>query len=179
MDDVKYALRILHRSPGFSAMAIVVLALAIAANTAIFSVINALLLRPLPVRAPEALTFVYSKNPAYPMVVGYDEAASWADRTEFFSGVATMAEASASIGDGPQAVMARGEAVSSNYFAVLGLAAARGRVLSDGFDDRSDASPAVVISDRLWRRRFAADPTVIGRPLRLARWFAFGLHVSG
>src|SRR5688572_25419228 len=114
MDDVKYALRILHRSPGFSAMAIAVLALAIAANTAIFSVINALLFRPLPVHAPEELTFVYSKTPAFPMVVTHDEAKSWADRTEFFSGVAIMSEASASISDGSQAVAVRGEAVSSN-----------------------------------------------------------------
>ena len=163
--DVVHGARALRRSPGFTSGAVMVLALSIGVNTAVFSIINAVLFRPLPVRAPSELAFVYPDRNV--LVVAYEEMTSWRQATEIFSDVASVSGDSAQLGLGLDKTRMEGESVSTNYFELLGLSASKGRVLSPTIDEAADAAPVVVISNRVWRRKFDADPDIIGRVIRL------------
>ena len=168
MGDLRYAIRVLKRSPAFTAIAIAVLALGIGANTAIFSIVNALLLRPLPVRAADELAFVYAAQAENPVPTSYREAMSWRGGELLTDVATTSGDSAVVIGDGLR-VQLRGESVSTNYFEFLGISATRGRVLSPQLDEDPSAAPAVVMSDRAWRTHFNGDPNVIGRVVRLDR----------
>ncbi|MEO7189613.1 MAG: ABC transporter permease [Vicinamibacterales bacterium] len=164
--DVQYAARRLRRSPGFTVAAFLVLALGIGANVAIFSIVNALLIRPLPVEAPEELVFIDRATSTFTCCT-VREANAYDAATDIFRGVATFRSQTSTLGVGPDAMEALGESVSTNYFGVLGLRPRLGRAFST-IDDVPGATPVVIISERLWRSRFDADPNVLGRRLRLA-----------
>ncbi len=162
--DLRYALRRMRRSPGFTVVGVTVLALGIGVNTALFSIVNALFFRPLQVRAPEQLLYVYSTNLSG-QVTGMIQPDDFeflrvqaADLVEFTSHTAGSIALSV---DG-ETERVSGEYVRSSYFDLLGVKPALGRVIGPGEDDPSNPEPAVVISDDLWRRRFNADPGVIG-----------------
>jgi predicted permease len=168
--DLAYALRQLKRSPGFAAVAILSLTLGIGANTAIFSVLNALLFRSLPVRAPDELFLLrqqaHSTVPqrfSYPMFLRLRAAGSGA------SGVAAMthvARAQASL-EGSQSEVAAVQLVSGEFFDLLGLTPALGRLLAPGDNENIGAHPVAVVSHGYWQRRFAGSADVIGRKIRL------------
>jgi macrolide transport system ATP-binding/permease protein len=166
--DVKFAGRLLARSPGFTAVAVVSLALGVGANTAIFSLLNAFLLQPLPGREPGRLATVYTSDYSGPLY----GASSYADYLDFRSGSPAF-EGLAAYGVKPLLFTQGGESqrvlaqlVSGNLFDVLGLRAAYGRAILEA-EETVGRHPVVVLSDAFWRSRFAADPAVVGRAVAL------------
>jgi predicted permease len=166
--DVTYALRWLARSPGFTLVAVASLAIGIGFNTAIFSVVDALLLRPLPVERPDRLVDVYTRGgdgDTY-ATSSYPDYLDFRDRNGVFSAVMAFSPAIAAVKAGEQSRTALGEVVSGNYFHVLGVGAALGRPLVPT-DDVAGAARVVVISDAAWTRDYARDPQALGRVLRI------------
>jgi predicted permease len=164
--DLSYAARTLVKSPGFAAVAILSLALGIGANTAIFSFVNAVLLRQLPVAEPSRLVYVYSANRTSPYnVSSYPDYVDFRDRNDVFSGLAASAPVTVSFTDGGQADAVSGSIVSGNYFDVLGVRAAAGRTFTAEEDRTPGERPVVVISHRLWQSRFGGDAGVVGRQM--------------
>jgi predicted permease len=180
--DLRYAVRQLRRSPGFTTVALLTLALGIGANTAIFSVIDAVMLRALPVEDPRSLV-IFSwtsrdsdkiggsaygdcerKNRCSVSVPFFQAVRA---QTNAFSGVAAFAgplQIDFS-GNGPASI-AQGEFVSGEYFSLLGLKTIFGRPLGSS-DDTPSAPPAIVLDYRYWQRAFGADPSAVGRTVRL------------
>jgi predicted permease len=183
--DLRYAVRTLRMSPAFTIIAALSLALGIGANTAIFSLINALLLRPLPVHEPARLvalgdtsrTGSLSEGNVRTDLFSYPLYEQVRDHNQVFTGVFASGRAgrlavSAGGSGGSKtasagAETARGRIVSGNYFSVLGVPAARGRTFTAEEDRAPGADPVVVLSDSYWKRRFAGDAGVIGRPITL------------
>jgi predicted permease len=164
--DVRYALRMMRRTPGFTAIAVVSLALGIGANTAIFSLINALVLRMLPVREPAQLVELLFKAPGQ----DHFNAFSWQsyqhyrEHNHVFSGLIASGGASFAVhGDGLEPERVRGRYVTPNYFSVLGVNSALGRLI--GPEDGSAESPAsvAVVSWSYWKNRFNLDRAILGR----------------
>ena len=168
LQDLRYAARSLRRAPGFAAVAIVTLALGIGANTAMFSVLNTYLFRPLPYPQPEQLVQVFRTSihsDSWP-----HSAANFVDfreRNDVFAEMVTFNGMSpVLIRDGQPAERLSGMSVSGNFFAALGVPPALGRVFSDE-EDQPDADNVIVLSDRVWRNRFGADPSLVGRTLQI------------
>jgi predicted permease len=164
--DVRYALRMMRRTPGFTAIAVASLALGIGANTAIFSLINALMLRMLPVREPGQLVELLFKAPGQ----DHFNAFSWQsyqhyrEHNHVFSGLIASGGASFALhGDGLEPERVRGRYVTPNYFSVLGVNPALGRLI--GPEDGSAESPAnvAVVSWSYWKNRFNLDRAILGR----------------
>jgi predicted permease len=171
--ELRYAGRMMAKTPGTTAIAVVSLALGIGANTAIFSLVDAMLLKLLPVKAPQEL-FLVAANPAKPQTTwNYPDYVAFRDHNESFAGLAAYS-GSQPLGmqlDGSEAAttteLADAVSVSGNYFDVLGVSPAIGR-LFDAEDDRAPgAAPYVVLSYDYWRSRFNNDPNTIGRTIRL------------
>src|SRR5215207_6013437 len=166
--DVRYGARALWKSPGFTLVAALSIALGIGADTAIFSLVNATLLRRLPVHEPGRLAYVFSGMPG-----GLYSTASYPDYVDFrdrsggvFRGLAARGGLSASLGVGEQADLVGGSIVTGNYFEVLGVSAARGRTITPEDDRTPGAHPVVVLSHGLWQRRFGGEE-VVGREVGL------------
>src|SRR6266404_1981614 len=172
--DVRYGLRMLAKNPGFTLIAILTLALGIGANTAIFSLLNQVLLRRLPVRNPDELVVLKSPGPkhghvwsdgddseifSYPLYKGL------AKNTTVFNGVLARFEFSASIASRGQTDRGSGELVTGNYFEVLGVQPAFGRVLSPADDDVQGAHPVLVLSHAYWTRHFGGDAGVLNQTI--------------
>ncbi|MFP5353641.1 MAG: ABC transporter permease [Gemmatimonadota bacterium] len=169
--DVRFAARLLLKKPLFTTLAVVTLALGIGLNTAVFSAVDALLLRPLPgTRDPDALVQVYRTWPGG-MQFGSNSIPHWRDLRErsrdVFSDAAawTFAALSISTGERPEQVM--GEMVSANFFSVLGVDAVRGRVFAPSEDVGELAHPVTVISHAAWQRRFGGAEDIVGRSIRV------------
>jgi len=161
--DLCYAYRTLRRSPGFSAVAVLSLALGIGANAAIFTVINAVMLRTLPVKEPDRLVQIARLLDGRPGLVSYPLFEHFRDNVKSISSAFAQ-------GTSDQAIVIDGEdefvtadLVSGGYFIVLGIEPAAGRLLGPGDDVLSPSSPAAVISDRYWQRRFGRSPSAIGK----------------
>ena len=168
--DIRYAFRMLTRNPGFSAVVVVTLALGIGANTAIFSLIDALMLRSLPVRNPHELVQLTmrlpdAKGPADDSF-SYAIVRALADRKEIFAGVAGFTGYTFTAGSGESIRKVPGALVTGEYYETLGLTPASGRLLTR-LDDQPGAPLAVVISDRYWEREFGRHPGVVGQSLLL------------
>lgn len=166
--DVGYALRGFRRSPGFTIVALLVLAFGIAANTTVFSVINAVLLRPLPVSEPDNLRFlsvVFVRPFTARIGVPFGTCQQLA-RAHVFSGVAGSSADSAKLGGGTGAALLAGERVTTEYFDVLGVHAALGRTFVPA-DDAPGANPVIVISHHFCRTRLEANPHVLGTTIDL------------
>jgi len=156
--DLRYGLKMLRRNPGFTIVVVLTLALGTGAITAIFSVVNAVLLRPLPYRDPDRLVLV-------PYARGQDFL-RWRDQSKAFESIAAFYFGTADFtGSGEPERMAVAT-VSTELFATLGVAPALGRAFTPE-EDREGGEPVVVLSDSLWRRRFGSDPQVIGRAITL------------
>jgi predicted permease len=169
LGDFRYALRWLGRSPGFTAAALASLAIGIGFNASLFSLVDAVLFRPLPVESPATLVDVYtsgSDGDAY-ATSSYPDYLDLREQSPVFSDVAAHSAAftALSAGDG-RSRLALGEVVSGNFFPLLGLRARLGRTLLPE-DDRPGALPVVMVSSRYWLRELGADPGAIGRTLRL------------
>jgi putative ABC transport system permease protein len=169
LQDVRYGLRTFIKKPGLTAIILLALALGIGANTAIFSVVNAVLLRPLPFQDPAQLVMVWSYNQQLMregMPVSAADFIDWQARSESFSEMAAFHSQAFNLTDGVEPERAGGVRVSANIFSLLGVGAARGRVFTPD-EDRPGNNRVVVISDGLWKRRYASDPNVLGSTIAL------------
>lgn len=166
--DLRYGLRMLVKKPGFALIAVFTLALGIGANTTIFSLVNATLLRQLPLTEPERLAYVFSGNPNSPYSnASYPDYEEFRDQNQAFSGLAAWGGITASLNSNDQTDLVTGAIVSGNFFDVIGVRAAMGRAIS-GEDDRTPGEHAVaVISQGLWQRRFGGAADIIGRQIIL------------
>jgi predicted permease len=165
--DTRYALRTLRANPGFAATAVLSLALGIGANTAIFSILNAVMLRSLPVEDPQRLVQVDSSqgrftNPIWEQV---------RDRQQAFSGTLAFAGDRFDLSAGGESHFAEGLWASGDFFRVLGVPAMRGRVFTpdDDLHGGGHAGPVAVISHAFWKRHYASDPDIVGKTVRLNR----------
>lgn len=169
--DIRYAIRSLMKRPGFALMAVITLALGIGANTAIFSVFNAVLLRPLPFRESERLVMVWNYGveaaggDRTPLALA--DVLDWRAQNRSFESVAAFQNTffNYTSGEVPERVRAAG--VTANFFSVLGVQVQLGRgFLAD--DERSGAPRVALLSDHFWRTHFSADPHVLGKTIRLS-----------
>jgi putative ABC transport system permease protein len=169
LNDIRYSVRLMIRAPGFTAVAVLTLALGIGANTAIFSVVNAVVLRPLPYPHPERLV-----RGAWQFESGEIDAVTalvfeyWKDHTRAFESVAGYSGINSgfNLAGGTEPERVRGLQVSEGFFRVLGIEPALGR----GFlreEDRPGSPPVVVVSDALWRGYFGSDPNLIGKEVQV------------
>src|SRR5580704_1623204 len=172
--DITFGLRMLAKSPGFTAIAVITLALGIGANTAIFSLMNQVLLRELPIKNPEQLEILRAPGPKTGHVsTDGDSTESFSypmykrlrDTNTVFSGILARYGFAASVSNRGQTDRASGELVSGNYFEVLGVQPAIGRVLSQDDDRVPGAHPVVVLSHSYWTRHFGGDPSVLNKVL--------------
>ena len=165
--DLRYAARTLVRRPGFSVLAVLTLAIGIAANGAIFSLVESLLLRPLPFRDPERLALVWERNIPRGRdrnVVGPYNFLRWRERTQSFEALAAFSPWRVNVtGEGEPERVEMG-ATTGDLFAVVGVGALHGRPLLAG-DSEPGAPDVVVLSEGYWRRRFGGDPGAVGRTI--------------
>jgi putative ABC transport system permease protein len=166
--DVKYGIRMLTKSPGFTAIAILTLALGIGANTAIFSVVNAELLRPLPFRDPSRLVSVASSNSRTHTTAGamsYPDFSDLRGQNQVFENMAAYTDGSFTLTGVDQPAHIVGSSVSASLFDVLGVTPELGRTFLP--DEDQPHHHSVILSHQLWASRFASDPHVIGRTILL------------
>ena len=163
--DLRYAARMLRKQPGFTLAALLTLALGIGANTAVFSLVNATLLQRLPVADRDHLYYVYRGNVGG--VFSYPQFAALRDSSKSFDGLAGWGGITASLNAGDSAELVSGVIVTGNFFDLLGLHPARGRLLSTSDDTTPGAHPVAVISYDFWQARFGGRSEAIGREIRL------------
>src|SRR5438105_2424993 len=166
--DLRYAVRMMGKNLSVTAIVVVVLALGIGANAAIFSVVNAALLRPLPYADPDKLVRLTEDSPNVPqMSISYPNFLDWREQNKVFSGIAAMQFRSLNLTgmDEPERLAGRG--VSAEFFNVLGVSPALGRSFA-AEEDRPGANPVCIISHGLWDRRFGSDSAIINKQVTLS-----------
>jgi predicted permease len=167
--DVRHALRGLRRSPGFSALAMLTIALGMGANTAMFSVINAVILRPLPYHESDRLALIWTddvRRGLHHEATAYNTISDWRAQARAFSGIAYFARQRVMINDpGGERISTRSQLVSGNLFELLGAPPLHGRVISAR--DEAQRAPVAVIGHAFWQRQFAGAPDIVGRALVL------------
>jgi predicted permease len=175
--DLQYSLRMLRKNFGLSAVIILSIGLGIGVNTAIFALLNVILLRPLPgAQHPEQLVELYTsyeQGMRYG-AVSYPDYKDWRNGTDAFSGVLAQSLVPVNVSRSDQNEIVSGAIVSANYFSVLGVGAIQGRTFAgDESDDTPNANPVAVISYGLWQRLYGGDPAIVGKKIRVnARDFA-------
>lgn len=167
IQDIRYAARTLMNSPGFTSIAVLTIAIALGATTAMFSVVYGVLLKPLPYRAPQELVRVSSLRPAGPVSMSPLDFLDYRDRSRSFAGMAAIDAATMNLTTpGASPIRWQVGRVSASFFHVLGVQAERGRLFANG-DDARGAPKIVVLSAASWRTRYGSDPRVIGRTISL------------
>lgn len=179
--DLRYAARLLAKRPGFTAVAVLTLALGIGANSAIFSVVNAVLLRPLPFKEPNQLIRVWETF--YPSGWGSVSVLNlkdWREQNDVFTGLAAFQTTSFALQSAEHPERVSAAAVSADFFDVLGVPPQSGRAFFEG-EDQPGRQHVVVLSDQLWKRSFGADPAIIGQSLTLSgeKYTVVGVAPSG
>ncbi|MFZ0734077.1 MAG: ABC transporter permease [Candidatus Sulfotelmatobacter sp.] len=168
LQDLRYALRQMLKSPGFTVVAVVTLALGIGANTAIFSVVNAVLLRPLPYPNAGQLVMLWEQNPHrgwFENIISGENFLDWQKQNHVFAGMAAFESDSFNVTGNHQAEEIAGERVGLDLFSVLGVQPFRGRLFLPE-EDRHDKA-AVILSYGLWQRRYGGDPDIVGKQISL------------
>jgi putative ABC transport system permease protein len=169
LHDLRYAVRLQLKNPGFTIVAVIALALGIGANTAIFSVVNTVLLRPLPYKDPEQLVMVWEEASKHgyphdtPAAANYVD---WRDQNQVFEGMAAIADESFNLTGSGDPERLEGRRVSANLFPLLGVEPEIGRVFTAA-EDQSGSERVVLLSYGLWQRRFGGDPGIVGKSLTL------------
>jgi putative ABC transport system permease protein len=167
--DLRYGLRMLLKNPGFTIVAVVALALGIGANTAIFSVVNTVLLRPLPYQDQDRLVMVWEDNSKQgfprdtPAAANYVD---WRDQNHVFENMAAIVEISFNLTGAGDPARIDGRRVSANLFSLLGVEPQLGRAFRPE-EDQPGANHVVIISHALWQQRFGSDPAIIGKAINL------------
>jgi putative ABC transport system permease protein len=168
LNDLRFAFRTLSKSPGFTLMAALALCLGIGANTAIFSVVNAMLLQRMPFLKPDRLVMVWEQSPRTTKknVINPTNFVAWLDRNHSFDRLAALVQFDTSIsGDGEPEVISN-LAVSDGFFQILGVQPILGRWFTRQ-EDTPGNDRVAILSEGLWRRRYGADPNILGRKIRL------------
>ena len=169
LKDIRYGLRMLLKNPVFAAVAVVALALGIGANTAIFSVVNGVLLSPLPYAHPEQLAMVWLDNRPQGIredITSYPNFMDWRDRNKTFQGMSGIRDMTVNLTGVGEPEEVRGAAVSSNFFQLMGVSPAQGR----GFtaeEEQPGKDKIIVLGHGLWQRRFGGDPGILNRVISL------------
>ncbi|MGA8224043.1 MAG: ABC transporter permease [Candidatus Acidiferrales bacterium] len=165
--DARYGVRLMMRSPGFTIVAVLTLALGIGANTAIFSIVNAVLLSPLPFPHPEQLVTLHESKPNFQTgSISYPNFRDWQRNNTTFSSIAVSRALSFSLTGAGEAEQVFAEFISSDFFPLLGVNPVIGRQLAPG-EDEVGAAPVVLINERLWKRKFGGSPGVLGKTIAL------------
>ncbi len=166
--DIRYAIRSLAKRPGFAVIAVITLALGIGANTAIFSLVNTVLLRPLPVPQPEQIVSVALRGKSDSILAfSYPNYKDFRDRNQVLSGLLAYRFVPMSLSRDGANERIWGYEVSGNYFDMLGVQAIKGRTFLPEEDRTRLSHPVVVVSHGAWQRRFAGDPDLVGKEIRL------------
>jgi putative ABC transport system permease protein len=172
LKDIRYGFRMLIKSPGFTTVAVLSLALGIGANTAIFSIISAFLFAPLPVEEPSRLVSIFTtdvKNPGN-LPVSHYNFMDYRDKNDVFTGVLSYNFAAANLNKGSgETRQVFGQVVSGNYFDVLGVKPLYGRGFYPDEDKTPSTHPVVVLSHTSWQRDFGGDPSIVGQNISLNR----------
>src|SRR5262245_3611946 len=167
MFELRYALRVLATRPAFSAVAVLTLALGIGANTAIFTVVNAVLLRPLPFHDPQRLMLVIERTGRFPtLTTSWQNYVDWRDQTQSFESFGAFRPLTMMLGGGSEPERVPAKMLSASLLPTLGVAPAVGRGFTAD-DDRAGAERVAILSDALWRRRFGGASDAVGRTLTL------------
>jgi predicted permease len=169
IQDIRYGIRSLYSNPGFTLVAVLALALGTGANTAVFSVVNAVLLRPLPYREPDSLIMLWSSSPKTDRLrepVSVPDMLDYRSQSSTLEGIASLAYDDFNLSTGDVPLHVQGSMVTANFFSVLGVTPALGRFFAAG-EDRAGPGRVVVISNGLWKRRFGADPGILDHTIQL------------
>jgi predicted permease len=167
LQDIRFGLRMLRKNPGFTAVAVLTLALGIGANTAIFSVVDAVLLNPVPFPQPDRLVNFYESTRLAPKsVISYPNFLDWEREAHNFSGMAAWVGDEFTLTGTSEPERLLGERVSANFFSVLGVRPILGRTFRSE-EDQLGGPPVVLIGEGLWKRRFGSDPGIIGKSIVL------------
>lgn len=167
LQDIRYAVRILSKAPGFTIIAIVTLALGIGANTALFSVVDGVLLNPLPYTQPDRIVAVYTHTRTFNhSSISYPNFLDWVRENRSFSGLAAFREDDMNITGVGEPERLRTEMISANFFAVLGVKPVVGRTFF-AKEDQIGAAPVVLLSQGLWKRKFGGSADAVGKSVSL------------
>ena len=167
LQDLSYGARMLIKSPGFALIAILTLALGIGANTAIFSVVNGVLLNPLPYPHPEQIVSIFTKMPNFDNAsISYPNFEDWRRMNRTFSSMAAYRWAGFNLTGHGEPERLHGEMISAGFFEIFGLNPVLGRTFSAD-EDRLGANPTVMITEGLWKRKYGSDPNIIGQRMEL------------
>jgi predicted permease len=173
IQDLRYGARTLLKQPGFTLIAVLTLALGIGANTAIFSLVNAILLKPLPVAEPWQLISLYTvdeknRQQFFNLApISYPNFKDYREQNQVFSGLVAHQQVALSLSTGKEAQQVTGEIVSGEYFDVLGVKASLGRTFLPEEDRTPGTHPVVVLSHRLWQTQFGGAADLVGKTVRL------------
>src|SRR5579863_5384530 len=166
--DVRYGLRQLRKSPGFTAVAVITLALGIGANTAIFSVVNTVLLAHLPYKDVDRLAMVWASIPARGgelNTISAGDFTDWKSKNDVFEDIAASFDNEVTLTGSGEPKLVLGYAFTPNYFQILGVNPALGRTFTD--DEAVHEQTVAVISDKVWRTTLHGDPQILGRSITL------------
>jgi predicted permease len=167
LQDVRFTVRMLLKSPGFAAIAILTLALGVGADTALFSVVNGVLLNPLPYPHSDRLAAVYEKNAGLDRApISYLNFLDWQRQTKTFASLAIYRGEDSTLTGRGEAERLRGYMISADFFTTLGIHPMLGRTFSAA-DDRIGAAPVAILSGGLWKRRFGSSPSILGQSVDL------------
>src|SRR5579864_5702216 len=167
LQDLRYAMRQLRKNPGFTTVAVLTLALGIGANTAIFSVVEGVVLAPLPYAQPDRLVTVWERNQRIPKFsASYPDFQDWQRNAQSFEQMGAFASQDYDLSAPGTPEHLEGAPISANFFRMLAANLALGREFSED-EDRHGGASAVIISDRLWKNRFAGNPAALGKTLTL------------
>jgi predicted permease len=167
LQDLRYAVRMLAKSPGFTIVAVLTLALAIGANTALFSVVNGVLLNPLPYPQPEQLVTIHESKPNFNTgSISYPNFLDWQKDNRTLSAMAVSRPSSFSLTGLGEAEQVQSQFVTSDFFPILGVKPVTGRIFVRA-DDQIGAAPVALISGGFWKRKFGSAPDVVGKTLNL------------
>jgi len=165
--NFRFALRRLRKNPGFTVVAVLTLALGIGANSAMFSIVNAVLLRPLPYRDPQRLMLLAERWPQFPRLsLSYLNYKDWRDQSHSFEAIGAVRNNVMTMTGGTEAERLPTQNVTANLFDLLGIKPELGRTFSDA-EDKPGAPPVAVISHSLWERRFSSSPSVLSQTITL------------
>ena len=165
--DVRYGLRMLGKNPGFTAIAILTLALGIGANTALFSIVNGVLLNPMPYEQPDRLVALYSRTAEFTRSsISYPNFLDWREGNKTFTALAAFRPDNLNLTGMGDAERLKAEMVSATFFPILGVKPIAGRVFSEQ-EDQVGAAPVALISEGLWKRKFGASPDTVGKSITL------------
>src|SRR5580704_9789019 len=166
-EDIRYGIRMLRQAPGFTLIVVLTLALGIGANTALFSVVNGVLLHSLPYPEPEQLVRLHGSKPSFETgSISYPTFRDWQKENKTFSAMAISRDNSFALSGIGEAEQVNAELISSDFFSLLGVKPVVGRVFAPG-EDEIGAAPVAIISASLWERKFSSSPSILGKGITL------------